>query len=107
MGKENVLVEIYFNLSKINYNTEILDKLNMPDDLRIAKPSKCPENRGLYWKYIETIRLNSMSADEYKKKAMEAGAKKYGKKVGRERRVTHIIDVLSSKGALQKRNHKK
>lgn len=107
MGKENELISMYFCLSKINFNKEIIEMLNIPESLILQKPSKAPENKKLYWQYIDTIRLNSMTKEEYTQKAMEFGAKKHGKQRGITRRVERNISNISSKGALKRRNQKK
>ncbi len=43
MGQKKYLRWVYFNCSMINFNDELLDKLNITEDFRIPKPGTEPE----------------------------------------------------------------
>jgi hypothetical protein len=43
MNKQAYLISCYYNLSMINFSTEVLNKLSINGDLIIEKPGKNPE----------------------------------------------------------------
>lgn len=101
------LVNIYFNLERISYCTDVLDELNIPESLRIEKPGKCHENISYYWDFVKTYELNTMSSKERGlQAAIQIGIRKSVNK-GKASAFKATDGLFFSKGKMRNRNQNK
>lgn len=106
MGKENELIKIYYKLEKINFNAEILEKLNIPNEILLKKPQKNYSLISVYWNYINTIILHKYGEEHLNEKYKLINIKAKAKRISFANRLENRVNRLSSKSVLKNQNQK-
>lgn len=112
------LIYIYFNYSNITFTKEILQKLRIREEDYIEKPGKCPEKYHYYANRntlisAKAIITKSQNLPNNDKDLIQSIAIKFKNKKIRNRYKSNLIglekreQIAFSKGALQRKNHRK
>ena len=100
----NYLVWVYYNSSNISFNTEVLTKLGISDELKIKKPGKVI-NEKIFYFFRADVNWNRGKFSDADKNLLLANhnmAKKHIRK-----QINHYGIKLSNKAFLQRKNHGK
>lgn len=100
LNRKNDLIDIYYNLEKIDFMPDILDELGIIEEFRLIKPSKDKELRSKFYIYL----INNRNEEEdFKIMAKRFHDKKRISK-SKERGFNYSVN---SKANNQRKNHGK
>lgn len=98
------LIKLYYNLDKINYNSEIISMLDIPAHLIIDKPGKKYEYVSEYWKYIIAKRHQTALNEDCLIEARRQMSKNNKESKIKNANKNHVDALRFSKSAMAYRN---